>query len=71
MPGKIQNNMKEVGLAFVMGLIFALGIIAAAGALNWGFSIEGILFVIAGFTNIPISIFAGVSFYRKYLKPTK
>ena len=71
MPGRIQNNMKEVGLAFLMGLIVALGCIAAIGAINWGVAMEGILFIIAGVADLIISGFAGVLFYKRYLKPTE
>lgn len=63
--------MKEVGLAFIMGLIVALGCIAAIGAINWGVAMEGLLFIIAGCADLVISVFAGVLFYRRYLKPTK
>lgn len=65
---KIQNNMKEVGLAFIMGLIVAVGFIASAGCFNWAVT-EGWLYWVAGALNIGVTVFAAISFYRKYLKP--
>lgn len=66
----IQNNLKEVVLAFIMGALVALGIIAAAGSLNWGVrGGEGWLFIIAGIVGIADAIYAGYSFYVQFLKP--
>lgn len=66
---KILNNPKECFLAFVMGIIIiAAGIIASAGSFNWA-KTEGWLFVLAGVLNIPVTIYAAVSFYRNFLKP--
>lgn len=65
---KIENNMKEVGLAFIMGLIVAVGFIASAGCFNWAVT-EGWLYWVAGGLNIALTIYTAISFYRKYLKP--
>ena len=70
MEGRIQNNMKEVGLAFVMGFIMAAGGIASAGSFNWA-KTEGLLFWLAGSLNILVTVYAAVSFYKRFLKPSE
>ena len=70
MEGKIQNNLKECALAFVLGLIVAAGIITTAGAFNWA-KTEGWLFALAGALNIGVTAFAAITFYRKFLKPSE
>jgi len=70
MEGRIKNNMKEVGLAFVMGLIVATGIIASSGCFNWA-KAEGWLFWLAGGLNILVTVYAAVSFYKRFLKPSE
>lgn len=65
---KIENNMKEVALAIVMGLIVASGIIASAGSFNWA-KTDGWLYIIAGLLNICVTVFATIAFYRAFLKP--
>ena len=69
MEGRIQNNMKEVGLAFIMALIVAAGIITSAGCFNWA-KTEGWLYWLAGGLNIAVTVFAAIAYYRKYLKPS-
>lgn len=70
MEGRIQNNLKEVGLAFIMGLIVAVGVIASAGCFNWAIT-EGWLYWLAGGLNLAVTVYAAVSFYKKYLKPSE
>ena len=70
MEGRIQNNMKEVGLAFVMGLIVAAGFVASAGCFNWA-KTEGWLFVLAGVLNLGVTVYAAVEFYKRFLKPSE
>lgn len=70
MEGRIQNNLKEVGLAFVMGLIVAAGIITSAGCFNWA-KTEGLLYVVAGVLNIGVTVYAAISFYKRFLKPSE
>ena len=66
----IQNNLKEVALAFIMGALVALGIIAAAGSLNWGVrGGEGWLYIVAGIGGIGVTVYAAIAFYRQFLKP--
>lgn len=65
----IQNNLKEVALAFIMGIITALGFIAGIGSIYHGIDKEGWLFIVAGIVGIVDSIYAGYSFYVQFLKP--
>lgn len=72
MEGKIQNNLKECVLAFVMGLMVAAGFITSAGAFNFAVKADGsVLYAIAGVLNIGFTVFNTIHFYRKYLKPSK
>lgn len=70
MMGKIKNDMKEVGLAFIMFIIVAAGVIASAAAFNYAMT-TGVIYAIAGILNLGGTVFSGVSFYKKYLKPTE
>lgn len=71
MEGRVKNNMKEVGLAFIMGFLVILGVIGGAGSLNWGIKGEGsILHIVAGVIAIIDAAITGVAFYRKFLKPS-
>ena len=67
---KIQNNIRECLLAFVMCVLIILGVIGGAGSLNWGvLGDKGWLYIVAGIVAILNSIMAGLAFYKKYLKP--
>ena len=70
MKRRIQNNMKEVGLAFAMGALAAGGVIGGAGSLNYSVNGDGsVLYIIAGIVAIADAVIAAVAFYNKFLKP--
>ena len=70
MEGRIQNNLKECALGFLMLLLVASGCIASFGAFNWAKE-EGWLFIVAGVLNIGFTIYNAIAFYKKFLKPSK
>ena len=68
---KIQNNIKECLLTFVMALIIAFGFIGGAGSLNWGvLGDKGWVYIVAGIIAIMDSVIAGLAFYKRFLKPS-
>lgn len=69
---KIQNNIKECALTFVMALLVVFGAIGGAGSVNYGVIGEkGWLYIVAGLVAILDAVVAGIAFYNKFLKPEK
>ena len=66
-----KDRIKRGALVFILILGALAGVIASAGALNYAHESGKVLYDIGGILDFVVTAYAGIMFYRKYLKDPK
>ena len=66
-----KDRFKRGSLVTALVVFALVGVIATSGALNYAHETGKHLFTVAGVLNLGNVLYAGVAFYRKFLKDGK